>query len=214
MINAVDKIVHDVNNLYSITTLLYTSLSYHQQVLYMRSVLANLRDSLCYIRTVSMHTMDCMDEATTRTLSPHILPIVDLKWMLSHIEETLPPTMHLPASSEDTLHFYRYLCTHILIVKRQFLLLIDVPLLDRTQQLSIYKIFTLDIPHGNFTAQYDASTQYLGVTQDETMAVEILQHQFSICQRVNGQFCNVYSPLQPTCQPSILHHSPIFQECS
>ena len=65
--------------------------------------------------------------ATTGTLSPHILPIADLKQMLSHIEESLPTTMHLPVSSEDTLHFYRYLHTHILIAYRQFLLLIDVP---------------------------------------------------------------------------------------
>ena len=116
--------------------------------------------------------MDDVDAATTGTLS-HILPIADLKQMLSHIEETLPPTMHLPASSEDTLHFYRYLCTHILIANRQFLLLIDVPIQDHMQQLSIYKIFTFDIPHGNFIAQYNVSTLHLGVTQDETMAVEI-----------------------------------------
>ena len=35
----------------------------------------------------------------------HILPITDLKQMLSHIEEALPPTMHILVSSEDTLHF-------------------------------------------------------------------------------------------------------------
>ena len=64
IMNAVDKTVHDVNNLYNITTLLYTSLSYHQLVLHLRSVLANLQDSLSYIRTVSMHTMDYMDSAT------------------------------------------------------------------------------------------------------------------------------------------------------
>ena len=53
-----------------------------------------------------MHTMDYVNAATTGTLSPHILPITDLKKMLSHIEETLPPTLHVPVSSEDTLHFY------------------------------------------------------------------------------------------------------------
>ena len=53
--------------------------------------------------------MDYIDAATTGTLSPHILPIMDLKRMLSHIEETLPSTLHLPVSSEDTLHFSRYL---------------------------------------------------------------------------------------------------------
>ena len=118
--------------------------------------------------------MDYIDAASTGTLSPHILPIVDLRRMLSHIEETLPSTLHLPVSSEDTLHFYCYLCTHVLITNMQFLLVINVPIQDQSQQLCIYKIFTLDIPHGNFTACYDINTQYLGITQDGTMAVEIL----------------------------------------
>ena len=116
--------------------------------------------------------------------------------MLSHIEETLSSTLHLPVSSEDTLHFYQYLRAHVLITNKQFLLLIDVPIQDQSQQLSIYKIFTLDIPHGNFTAHYNINTQYLGITQDETMAVEILPHQFSIYQEANGQFCNIITPFQ------------------
>ena len=52
--------------------------------------------------------------------------------MLLHISDTLPPTLYLPVSPEDTLHFYRYLCTHILIENKQFLLLIDVPIQDRS----------------------------------------------------------------------------------
>ena len=51
--------------------------------------------------------------------------------------------MHLPVSSDDTLHFYRYPHTHILIANRQFLLLIDIPIQDHMQQLSVYKIFPL-----------------------------------------------------------------------
>ena len=62
----------------------------------------------------------------------------------------------------------------------------------------------MDIPHGDFTAHYDITTQYFGITQDETMAVEISPHQFSICQEANGQFCNILTPFQlhanpPTC---------------
>ena len=92
--------------------------------------------------------------------------------MFSHIEETLPSTLHLPVSCENTLHFYQYLCMHVLITNRQFLLLIDVPIQDQSQQLSIYKIFTVDILHGNFTAHYDINTQNLRITQDKAMAVE------------------------------------------
>ena len=148
-----------------------------------------------------MHIMDYVDAATTGTLSPHILPIMDLKQMLSHIEETLPPTMLLPVSSEDTLHFYCYLHTNVLITNQQFLLLIGVPIQDHSQQFSIYAIFTLDIPHGNFTAHYVVNIPYFGIKQDESMAVEISQQQFSICQEANGQFCNIHTPFQPLTNP-------------
>ena len=103
----VDETLQDVSNLYNLTTSLATGLSYHQLILHIRSVLDIPQDSLSYIRTVSMHTMDYVNAAITGTLSPLILPIMDLKKMLSHIEETLPPTLHVPVSlsSEDTLHF-------------------------------------------------------------------------------------------------------------
>ena len=197
----VDENSQYVNNLYNLTTSLATSLSYHQVVLYIRSVLANLQDSLSYIKTVSTHTMDYIDSATTGTLFPHILLIMDLKKMLSHMEETLLSTLHLPVSSEDTLHFYQYLRTHVWITNKQFLLLINVPIQDQSQQLSIYKIFTLDIPHGNFTACYDINIKHLRITQDETMAVNISPQPFRICQEANGQFCTIHMPFQPLANP-------------
>ena len=117
--------------------------------------------------------------------------------MLSHIAESLLTTMHFPALSENTLHFYRYLWTHVLIANRQFLLLIGIPILDWTQKLSIYKMFTLDIPPGNFTAGYETNTQYIWITWDEAMAVEILDKQYSTCKEANEQFCSIYTPFQP-----------------
>ena len=72
IMDTVGKMVHVVNNLYNITTSLSTSLSYYQLVLHIRSALANLQDSLSYIRTASMHTMDYINAATTGTLvTPH-----------------------------------------------------------------------------------------------------------------------------------------------
>ena len=77
--------------------------------------------------------MDYIEAATTGILSPHMLPVEDLSEMLIHIEEELPSTMDLPVSSNDTDHFYRYLCTHILVAEEQFFLIIDVPIQDCTQ---------------------------------------------------------------------------------
>ena len=76
--------------------------------------------------------MEYIDAATSRRLSPHVLPVIDLQRMLQHIADTLPPTLHLPISPENTLHFYRYLCTHVLIENKQFLPSIDIPIQDRS----------------------------------------------------------------------------------
>ena len=150
---------------------------------------------------VSTQTMDYINAAKSRILSLHILPVMDLQKMLLHIEETLPSLLHLPVSSDDTLHFYRYLHTHILIANKQFLLLTDVPIQDRSQQITIYEVFTFHIPHGNFTAHYDVTTKYPGIIKDETMTVEPSATQFQVCQAANGQFCYLPTPFQPLANP-------------
>ena len=192
---------HDINNLYNLTTSLATNINFHQLILHIRSVFPNLCDSLNYIPTVSSHTMDYIDIATSGTLSPHILLVVDLQRMLKHIADTLPPTLHLPISPEDTLHFYIYLHTHILIENKQFLLLIDVPIQDRSWENTIHEILTLDIPHGNYSACYDVDTKYLGIAKDATMAVELSTTQFWACKEASGQFCSITTPFQPLANP-------------
>ena len=192
---------HDINNLYNLTMSLTTSINFHQLILHLRSVFANLHDSINYIQTVSAHTMDYIDAATSGTLSLHVLPVVDLQKMLSHIADALPPMLHLPVSPDDTLHFYRYLCTHILIKNKQFLLLLDMPFQDRSQQITIHKVLTLNIPHGNYSAHYDINTKYLGITKDANMVVELSTTQFQVCQKANGQFHSITTPFQPLANP-------------
>ena len=105
---------------------------------------------------------------------------------------------------EDTLHFYRYLHTHILIENKQFFLLIDIPIQARACQITVYQVFTLDIPFENYSACYDMNTKYFGVTKDATMGVELSTTQFQTYQQANGQFCHISTPFQllvnpPTC---------------
>ena len=79
LMDAVRATSHDINNLYNLTTSLATSINFHQMILHIRSVFANLQDSLNYIQMVSTHTMDYIDTAALGTLSLHILPILDLQ---------------------------------------------------------------------------------------------------------------------------------------
>ena len=98
-----------------------------------------------------------------------------------------------------TIHPYpnRYLRTHVLIANKQFLLLIDVPIQDRSQLITVYEVFTLPIPHGNFSATYEIDTKYLDIIADETMAMALSTTQFQTCWTANNQFCSITTPLQP-----------------
>ena len=140
------------NSLIDFTEVLKLCIRNQQMYIYMCTILAYLSDSLTYMRQAAIHTMDYVDAATSNIFSPDILPVEDLRNMLRHIESVLPSTMHLPISSDDTLHFYWYLSTHELIAHGQFLLLIDVLIQNRVQQLQTYEIFSLPVPHGNLSA--------------------------------------------------------------
>ena len=192
---------YDINNLYNLTICLATSINFHQLILHIRSVFANLHDSLNYIQMVSIHSMDYIDAATSGTLPPHVLPVVDLQRILTHIADTLTPMLHLPVSPDDALDFYRYLHTPVLIENKQFLLLIEVPIQDRSWQITIHEVLTLSIPHGNYSACYNVNTKYLGITNDVTMAVQLSTTQFQVCWEVNGQFCSITTPVQPPASP-------------
>ena len=161
VMNAVEKMHQDVMTLYNITHSLYSNLSYQQIVLHIQTILANFWDSLYYMREVTIHTMDYMDAVTTgNTLTTCTTHRRSPRNAITHWGNT---SFHhaLPISSEDVLHFYRYLCTHVLIADEQFPLMIDVPIQDHAQQLEIYKVFNLAIPHGNFSAHYNIQNRYL-----------------------------------------------------
>ena len=78
---------------------------------------------------------------------------------------------------------------------------LDVPIQDHTQQLEIYEVFNLAIPHGEFSAQYNINSKYFDITYDETKAVEILDQTLCRYQKANRQFCNIHAPHQPLANP-------------
>ena len=133
IIDPLQRSNEDLDRLLNITEVLTQCITYQQMYIYMNTILAYLRDSLTYMRQIAIHTMNYVDAATTNILSPDIIPVDDLRNMLRHIESELPSIMHLPISFDNTLHFYHYLSTHVLIEDGQFLHLINVPIQNRAQ---------------------------------------------------------------------------------
>ena len=156
------------------------------------------------MKQVARYTIDSINAAMTNILSPNVLPVEELKNMLRHIRSQLPSTVHLPTSLDDTLHFYWYVKTHVLIADKQFLLLINVPIQDRVQQLQIYEIFNLPVPQCKISAHHKINSKYIGVKYDETQAVVITKQQYLICLHVNGQFCKIDAHSTLTNPPSCI----------
>ena len=157
ILDALQRSNDDLNSLFNATEVLTQCIRYQQMYIFMCTILGYVRDSLTYMRQVAIHTMDYVDAATTNIFSPDILSVEDLRNKLRHKESELPSTMHLPISSNDILHFYQYLNRHVLIADGLFLILIDVPIQNRAQQLQ------LPVPHSNLSALYKINLKYIGV---------------------------------------------------
>ena len=106
-----------MNILLNITDVLTQHLRYHQIYTYTHTIFAYLRDCLTYKKQVAAHTVDYVSATTIIILSPDIVPVEELKGMVRLIESQLPSIMHLPISSDDTLHLYRYLKTDVLVAE-------------------------------------------------------------------------------------------------
>ena len=191
----------DIRALFNITNQLATQVQVQNIMLHLRAMLASLRDCLHFMKQLADHVLEYIDTATTGTLTPHLIPVPDLQKMLYQIESELLPNMHLLIPSSDLLHFYRYLRTHVLVEENQFLLLIDVPIQDRAQQIQIYQIINIPVSVGNYSMRYTMDNKYLGVTYDRTKAMDIPEDQFKLCREANGQFFPVMTPLQPLTNP-------------
>ena len=198
LVDTVHTAAQDIDNLYNVTTSLASSITFNQMILHIRSVFANLWDTMQYLCTQYPHI------PWTTLMLPLLAYCHPMFYQLqiyvrcsSTLLTPCHQTLHLPISPVDTLHFYRYLRTHVLIENKQFLLLINIPIQDRARQITIHQVFALDIPHGNYSAHYDINTQYFGVTKDATMGLELSHTQFEVCKQANGQFCHISMPFQP-----------------
>ena len=84
ILDALQRLNEDLDRLFNITEVLTQYITYQQMYIYTHTILAYLRDSL------TIHTMDYVDSATTNVLLPDTHPVEDLRNMLRHMESELP----------------------------------------------------------------------------------------------------------------------------
>ena len=130
--------------------------------------------------------MAYVDAATTNILSPDIFHVKTLGICLDTYNLNCLLQCTCLFLQMSTLHFYQHLNTHVLIVEGKFFLLINVPIYNRAQQLQIYEVFSLQVPHGNLLAQYKINPKYTEVTYDVTNVVMIMDQLYRACQHTDS----------------------------
>ena len=210
-----------VSYLTNFTINLYSRIEMNRILLHYRNVLSTLRDCLNYLKESANHVTAYINTATTGLLTPEVLPLPQLQEILQQIEDKIPSNMGLPISSSDTLHAYRYIRTHMLAAASEFILLIDIPIQDRSQQYQLYQVINLPVPQRNTTAKYAIDTKFVAVSYNEDSLIPVTPAQFEQCLKANGQFCHLPAPAHPLMRPPSCiaslyskHQSAIEQHCT
>ena len=112
LIDAVHTATQDIDNLYNVTTSLASSISFNQMILHIRSVFANLCDSMHYLCTLSTHTKDYIDATTSGILSPHVLPVAWTYRKCYNILLTLYPLLCTYQYDQWTPYTFIGICVH------------------------------------------------------------------------------------------------------
>ena len=210
-----------ISYLTNFTTILNNRIEMNRILLHYRNVLSTLRDCLSYLRDSANHVIAYIHTATTGILTPEVLPLPQLQTILQQIEDKIPSNMGLPISSSATLHAYRYMRTHMLAAASEFILLIDIPIQDKSQQYQLYQVINLPVPHQNTTAKYAIDTEFVAISYNEDNLIPVTSSQFTECLKANGQFCHLPAPAHPlTRPPSCIaslygkHQAAIQQHCT
>ena len=110
--------------------------------------------------------------------------------------------LHLPVSPDDTLHFYRYLCTHVLITSKQFFTTDWSYPFRMGCDKSPFISFHPEHPTQKFSACYYINTKYLGITKDENHGSGTFHHPDSSLPSSKWTILgSITTPFEPLANP-------------
>ena len=109
----------------------------------------------------------------------------------------------------------------MLAAASEFILLIDIPIQDKSQQYQLYQVINLPVPHQNTTAKYAIDTKFVAISYNEDSLIPVTPEQFTECLKANGQFCHLPAPAHPLMRPPSCiaslygkHQTAIEQHCT
>jgi hypothetical protein len=140
-------------------------------------------------------------------LSPSVIDPNNLRILLSDIKSKLPPHLRLPKDEKrDIWQYYQFMTCSTVLEKDSILVILNVPLMDLTKKIDIYKVHNLPVTVHNMTtsskpnsmvAHFDLETKYFAVNKDKTKYSLLDNDSISRCTNPLIDFCEIKNPIFP-----------------
>lgn len=168
-------------------------LAYLQIDLMILELRENVEKTLFYMDDVKMQ----LDQLSLGHLSPSVLPSFQLKRILLDIQSKLPDNLKLPKNPQAVWYYYQVLNCVTLIKDHQFITIVNVPLLDRNSEFSIYEIHNIPLPYQQtgMVANYELETNHLAVNTKQTEFALLTTVDVARCAAPLTQFCTIHKAL-------------------
>ena len=145
-----------------------------------------------------------MTTLSSNVLSPSVISAVDLTQLLIEAKQDLKghPKLGLPSEYEGKgiLDYYRLLKIKSLVYRDALFVIVSVPLIDKSQTLTVYKIHNLStlVPELCKCFRYNIPNDFIAITTNGLYIMFPDLSKILSCQLSAGHYCDINTPFYPT----------------
>ena len=179
------------------------TMAYHETVaIEARIVLARLTNGIIGLRENVDKIYEYLRVMAGHQVNPMILPPESLRSVLKLIQTEMKqnPRLELPYHPDiDIWSYYSIMRVSPIIMDDFLLIILTVPLMDKSLQMDLYKVHNLPALHPEYKIQftYILEGQYLALGKHKLYAALPSENDIRICLTTNGGLCMMNHALYP-----------------
>ena len=144
-----------------------------------------------------------MTTLSSNVLSPSIISPVDLRQLLIEVKQDIVGhhILGLPSTYEGKgiWDYYRLLKLKSLVYRDTLFVIVSVPLIDKSQTLTVYTIHSLSIfiPELHKCFRYNIPNDFIAITTNGLYITYLDSNEILSCQLSAGHYCEISTHFTP-----------------
>ena len=182
---------------------LMLSMTYHEIIaVEARIVLARLNNGIIGLQENVDKIYEYLRTMASHEVNPMVLLPYSLRQVLKSIKEEMRqnPRLELPYDpDQDIWSYYSIMRVSPVIMEDFLLVILKVPLIDKSLQMDLYKIHSLPALHPklNIRCTYQQEGKYLAIGKHGLYAALPSENDIRICMTTSGGLCMINQALYP-----------------